>query len=332
MKVARALVVGAAVVSGALSTAGCRPHVLRCQVDEGIAASKLKVIHLAAKSFVQKAIGPDPGSAYEHLSSELKSTLTPEQFRNRMAGLLRETGPLTRLFVQRTYFAEVMGAPPRRMMCGIDLPDSERAFLALADAREQAHVILLARAGTDRIAFTVWLLHTGDAWQVRSLWMNQATLGQKNAAELRALARSEHANGHDFNAAVLYAGAQHTAYRGPNLDLAVSQSIAEEMSKLKLPPEIAGKPPFSWTEGPMTLEVQLVGALSVAGKLHLRVAHEVAPGLAREQLEHANQQVIQYVKRRFPECSEVFAGLDVRALEPGTGRSHGSVEELPGAD
>jgi len=49
---------------------------------------------------------------------------------------------------------------------------------------------------------------------------------------------------HSFNAALLYAAAAQTANRGPSFQLGIAQSISDEMSRLTVPDEIKGQPPF----------------------------------------------------------------------------------------
>lgn len=337
MNVARAVIVLAAAArwtTPALGLPGFGLHVSRvaCHQDEEIAPAKAQAIRAAAESFVRALLSPDPASAHERLSPRLKAHFTDEQLASRTAGFLSQVGSLTDVAAERTYFVEVTGEAPRVGMCGKDPAEKERlAYVALANAPEQAHVVVGARARNNRVAFSLWLVPADGAWRIESSWMNVSTLGDEDPAQLRARARAEHAKGHEFNAAVLYAAARDAAYRGPALELAISRSIAEEAGKLKLPPELAGKPPFAWKDGPTTYTVQQVAALSVANERYLLLAHEVPPPRSDAQLDEANQQLFRYVKRRFPEYAQVFAGIVGSAVERGSPRGFRSVDKRAGA-
>jgi len=56
---------------------------------------------------------------------------------------------------------------------------------------------------------------------------------------------------------------------------------------------------------------------------------EVAPWTTESQVGEWNTQLLSYLKQRFPEYSEIFAGIVVRAKERGTNRLYGTVEETP---
>src|SRR5262249_5202496 len=135
--------------------------------------------------------------------------------------------------------------------------------------------------------------------------------------------------GHKFNAALLYAAATQVANRGPNFQLGITQSISEDLSKLTVPSEIQGQPPFLWKDGHNTYKVLNVGPIAVGGKMYITIAHEVSPWQTDAEVDSWNKQLLGYFKKRFPEYSDVFAGLVARAMERGTDRGFGTVEELP---
>jgi len=329
---ARTILVAVAAALWARSAVGLPlpDSTVMCSEDAEIAAPKQKAVQAAAETFVEGVLGPDPGSAYDLLTAEAKALNTPEEFRARAVTMVSQVAPLTNVAVQHTYLIELSGNAPKFATCAGDLsrPD-ETSFVAVSSAKEQAHVIVGAKSRNNLLAFTLWLVPLNGAWLVQSYWMTLSTLGDKDSRQLRDLARAQRAKGHDFNAALLYAAARETANRGPNFQLGISRSISEEVSNLKLPPELVGSSPFSWKDGPTTYVVLRVGPIAVAEKLYVIIAHEVAPGQSDAQLDDLNKRLFRYVKGRFPEYSEVFAGLVGRATERGTGRGFGSVEELP---
>jgi hypothetical protein len=158
--------------------------------------------------------------------------------------------------------------------------------------------------------------------------LNVSTLADKDSLQLWALARTQQARQHSFNAALLYAAAAQTADRGPNFQLGIALSISDEMSKLTAPPEIQGQPPFFWKNGETTYKVASVGPIAVGGKIYVVIVHEVSPWQSDEQVDGWNKDLLRYFKHRFPEYSDFFAGLVARATERGSNRGYGTVEEL----
>ena len=59
------------------------------------------------------------------------------------------------------------------------------------------------------------------------------------------------------------------------------------------------------------------------------IAHEVPQIQTDGQVDRWNKELLAYFKSHFPEYSDVFAGIVIRAHERGTNRGFGTVEELP---
>jgi hypothetical protein len=178
------------------------------------------------------------------------------------------------------------------------------------------------------LAITVWLLPEKGLWKVHSFRVNISALADKDSLQLWELARAQQARQHSFNAAILYSAAAQAADRGPNFQLGIAQSISEGMSKISLPVEISGQPPFLWKDGETTYKVWNVAPLAIGGKIYLMIVHEVSPWQSDGQVDGWNKELLNYFKRRFPEYSDVFAGLVARARERGSNRGYGTVEEL----
>jgi hypothetical protein len=159
--------------------------------------------------------------------------------------------------------------------------------------------------------------------------LNVSTLADKDSIQLWQLARAQQAREHSFNAALLYAAAAQTADRGPNFQLGITQSISDDSSKLIVPADIKGQPPFLWKNGETTYKVMSVGPIAVGGKIYVIIVHEVSPWQSDGQVDAENKEMLSYFKRHFPEYSDAFAGLVARAIERGSNRGYGTVEELP---
>jgi hypothetical protein len=71
-----------------------------------------------------------------------------------------------------------------------------------------------------------------------------------------------------------------------------------------------------------------VGPIAVGGKIYIMILHRVSPWESNEQVDGWNRELLQYFKQHFPEYSDVFAGLVARAVESGTNRGYGTVEQL----
>ena len=78
-------------------------------------------------------------------------------------------------------------------------------------------------------------------------------------------------------------------------------------------------------------KVLSVGPIAIAGKIYVVIVHEVSPWQSDNQVDGWNKELLKYFKSRFPEYSDVFAGLVARAVEQGSNRGYGTVEELPAA-
>jgi hypothetical protein len=305
------------------------PFLVKCSVDSEINGGKRKTITAAAERFMQALQSTNPQGAYDMLSTAGRAQVTSEQFRAQAAALVGQVQPRN-IAIQRTFFIELTGKAPQRVVCARDLSNrNETSFVAAADFAEQAHVILTGESRNNKLAFTLWLVPEQNTWRVQSYWMNVASLADNDSHRLLQLGRDQHAKSHEFNAALLYAAAMDTAYRGPNFQMGIAQAISEDAAKLKIPPEIQGKPPFSWKSGDVMYKILNVGPIAIAGKTYVVIAHEVPPGQNNDQFESSNRRLLQYFKTRFPEYSTFFAGVVVRAMERGTGKGYGTVEELP---
>ncbi|HZS28214.1 MAG TPA: hypothetical protein VFB76_13375 [Candidatus Angelobacter sp.] len=100
------------------------------------------------------------------------------------------------------------------------------------------------------------------------------------------------------------------------------------MSALSIPAEVKGPPPFLWKNEEKTYKVLQVGPIAIGGKIYLTVNHEVPLWQSNEQVDGWNKEFIRYIKQHFPEYSDAFAGIVVRAMERGTTREFGTVDEL----
>jgi len=318
----------------ALSTAGVfaqEPFVFSCGEDTHIDTAKGKVIDSVATDFVQMLLGSSPSAAFDLMSKAGQAETTRDQLDGAAIAILRQFEP-THITVQHTYLIELKGKSPGRVVCATDLskPDGWES-LSAESIPEQAHVLLSADTRNNKLSFAIWLVPEKSEWKVQSFRLNVATLADKDSRQLWDLARAQQARQHSFNAALLYAAAEQTADRGPNFQLGIVQSISDDMKTITIPDEIKGQPPFLWKNGDTTYKVMSVRPIAVGGKIYVIIVHEVSEWQSNEQVDNWNRVLMAYFKHRFPEYSDVFVGLVVRAVERGSNRGFGTVEEVSSA-
>jgi hypothetical protein len=286
-------------------------------------------INSAAMNLVDALLRGDSAAAFSDLSEELRQKNKPgvmaEQIR-----LVQQFGPKNAK-VQHTYLIKVGKPAVNRVVCAAANPRdlNARVSLSAKDVPEQAHVLISADTVNNQVAFTIWMLPENDEWKVQGLWFNVAALADQGPTQLLEKARAQNRSNHPFNTALLYVAAAQAAYRGPDFQIGIAETINEDMSHMVAPREIQGPPPFSWREGEKSWKILSVGPIAVGGKIYVTISHEVSQFQTESEVDGWNKDLLSYFKNRFPEYSDVFSGVVVRAHERGTNRGYGTVEELP---
>ncbi len=300
-----------------------------CGEDNHISAAQRQAIDAAALHFVRTLLGSNPWAAYNLMSTDGRQKVPNAHTLQQAATALEHFKP-KHIKVQHTYDIHILGSSPGRVVCATDLSKSEGwVSVVAANVPEQAYVVLSAQAINNQFAYTIWLVPESGVWKVQRFHSNIATLGSETSDQLWKRARAQKAKGHDFNAALLYVAALQTASRGPNFQMGIDNPIAEEMSQLPLPPEIKGRPPYHWKSPGMTFQVLSFGPIAVGGKIYVIIRYISPVWSSDSQVNGWNKKLIAYVKTHFPEYSDVFAGIVVRAHEKGTRQVFGTVSVVP---
>lgn len=326
----RAVLLSLAIPAWAGSGCSVSPGVTRCYFDDGIELARRRAINSVAEGFMRAVLGGNATAAYGMLAAELQSKVTLDQFKGQV-DVVTAYAPV-KLARTRSFFLELNGTSPGKVVCAEDLsrPGGWQA-LAAANIPEQAHVLLTAKTVNNGLTFALWLTPAQSDWKVRGFWWNVSSMAGKDSSQLWEMGRAQAAKGNNFNAAALLTAAGKLAERGPDFQMGLTPAISESLSKLPpLPPDMAGERPFLWKDGATTYKVQTIGPIGVGGKIHLIIEHEVPTGQTDETFEARNKELIRYFKKRFPEYSDAFAGVIVRALESGTTRGYGTVDEHSG--
>jgi hypothetical protein len=303
------------------------PYSFACAEDAHVEAAKKQAVDSAAQAFAEAAFGTEPSSAFDLLTQEGQASMSREQMGGPAEAALRQLAPKT-FAVQHTYLIDMKGSSPGRVVCAMDLTKPEGGeSVATKSVPEQAHVLLTGETINNQWTLAVWLIPEQGKWRVQSYWVGVSSYGHLDSMDLLALARAQSKLGHNFNATMLYAAAKEASFRGANFETGISQSIAEDTSHLDLPSGLRGPAPFLWKNGDATYKILRIGPLCIANKLYIVVAHEVVPWQSNEQVESWNRRLLAYFKGQYPEYATSFSGIVVRAMEQGTNRGYGTVEE-----
>jgi hypothetical protein len=320
------------VLIGLLATGPARsfaqaPSTFTCAQDAQVDTATRQAVDSVALAFTQTVLGADASSAFDLLTEEGKANSSRQQMGGPATEVMRHLEP-KKLALQHTYLINLKGSSPGRVICGqsLAMPDGWES-LAAKSVPEQAHVLLTGEARNNQLATTVWLLPEQGKWRVQSFWVGASSYGRLDTVELLNMARAQRQAGHRFNAAMLYTAATETSYRGANFQMGIAQAISDDLAHFDLPSGLKGQAPFLWSDSAMTYKVLQIGPISIANKLYIVIAHEVAPWQSNEQVEAWNKQVLAYFKGQYPEYAETFSGVVVRAQERGTHRGYGTVEE-----
>lgn len=305
------------------------PFVSRCQQDGEISSEKRAVVENAALLFVRAGLGPDPAAGYPQFTTGAQKETSLEQFVNHMKQAVQPFGPFEPLSVSHTYLLEVTGETEgERVACGTFSRPENWVAVSVKPSTEQAWILIEGKARNNAWTFVAWLLPVAKQWRVVSFYAGVSTFGDKSASEIWSLAHAEAERGHSMNAALLYASALQLTWRGPGFQLGITPNIQDEMQKLQVPAALQGQPPFNWEFGHDSFRVLRVGPIAVAGKIYLLIAHELPRWKDYNEVDQKNRELIKDFAGRFPEFSDVFAGLIAEAHESDGSQGYRTVEEV----
>jgi len=300
-----------------------------CAQNDKIEPAKRQAIEAAATGFSSSVVTQRPDSAYDMFTAEAKRDISRQEFQAAVQQMAQVFGELTGANVRDVYLVKVVGIVPPRVVCGDDISRPQGwVAVSVRDVSEQAHVIVETKAVNNTLALTLWLTIEDGQWRVYYFQWNVTTLADKSVEDIWLLARRENDKDHAFNSWVLLATAAQLSFRGPHFQLGLQQAIQEDSRRFAPPAELQGQVPYEWKSKNRVFRILQVGPIAVGGKVYLLIAHETEPWSKDEQAEQWNQELIEFFSGRFPEYSDVFAGLVVRAHERGGGRGFGTVREV----
>ncbi|NOT41270.1 MAG: hypothetical protein HOP13_12330, partial [Alphaproteobacteria bacterium] len=191
----------------------------------------------------------------------------------------------------------------------------------------QIHTLYSAQTPAHRWALNAWLVPAGETWAVASFYVSIASVGAYDAEELQKLAQVQAGRGHAFNAYMLMSAASATAYRGPDFQPVAKPKIDAALAAMKVPSELAGNPPRTWTFGTQRYTVEQVTIVGAPDKaLGLVIQYrDPAWDLTDPDGEVRNRALIDAFVKKHPDWSESFGFLVARILRPGENMGWGTV-------
>jgi hypothetical protein len=305
----------------------------KCLTDDEVAAADRALYEKPAMRFVETVIGGNPKAAYLQLADQFQAKLPADKFVRAVSQGVRPYGPFTDVHVAHSYRDSQVttGGNQSMVACtavahGDASTPQGRVMIAVAPVLLQAHVIIEGKAKNNRWGFVLWLVSAEPEWRIAGFEIRPITILDRTAADLWTLARQEKERGDAFNAYILYVSAAQMADRGPDLQLGIQPEIVKEISALKAPADLSGKPPFEWKFPDATYRVVTIGPIGVGSTFDLRIVHQVAQTNDDQDLERQNQSLIKAFTTAHPEYSRVFDGLVVQALMP-NGNGFGTVKQ-----
>lgn len=298
----------------------------KCAIDSQIPSPVRNSIESAASGFVDKLIGSNPDTAFDALSAESKMADKRSQYLD-MVNMYKHFSP-THIAIQHTYMTSDARPGIEQIFCSMPQSGADDwEVFNVVGVPEEAVVLFSGEMTNNSLAIPVWLVHEQNTWKIQEFWVGPSSLGEKDATAIWDMARAERKLGHNFNAALLYITANQESFRGMFFQIGVSQAIGEDMLNFQIPAEINGQPPFIWKNKDTTWQILNIGLISIGGKTYIVIVQQVQPWVSDAEVDKWNKDLIAYVQMRFPEYRSAFSGIVVRAMEKGTSRGFGTVDE-----
>ena len=311
-----------AVCAATLSlTAGCRPSFYyNCHDSAQIDAGKKAAIATASLEFMGAVFSGEVDAAYSRFSDTAKANTPRDQFQLILEGF-KPAGPFHSLQVERIMTVTGWGDNSKSngiAICSKDAAHPEDGItVAVQKTQEQAYALVSAQGQgpPETWVAAVWLIPKAEKWEVHAFHATIGTVSGQGPERYLAMARTEKAHGHLLNAGMLYSDAASIAARGPFYRLGIADVIQRETQEITLPAELRREAPLTGAAGSFNLHH--LNTIPIQRKLYLIVAYETDQWKTPHEIEGKNMLLIKTFAQRFPEYSDVFAGLVAEATVRG---------------
>jgi hypothetical protein len=286
-----------------------------CTIDGQIDQRDRAAIDASALAFVNSVLASDAEQAYSAMTKEVQAHTPATQFAASVAGL-QNMAPYGNVHVAHTYFISSIGSGMEaRALCG-SVGGNNWVSVAIKLGRTQAHVEIAASTRNNDWIFTLWLLPESGAWKVQYFNTSASAIVGQGPEMLLARARAERAAGRMFNAAMLYAGVQATAGRGPTFQLGIMQDLQKDLTSFKAPQDLKGATPYRWTLAGHAYKVAQVSLIGFQGQLGLIFTLTKAEWRGDADADESNRAFIADFRSAHPDYSRAFAFLVASATKP----------------
>jgi hypothetical protein len=302
--------------------AGCRRSnfYYNCQTAEQIDTKAKSEITDLGMQFLRAVLEGDSATVFSHLSEDAKKNTSRDQL-DKMFQPIKLSGPFDKFHVERLITVTGHGHLQQGTSVAVCAQDTNftenNVRVTILDQPTQAYVLVASTGSKESWILSLWLTPSLKTWQIQSFQITADTLGGKDASNILSWARMENSRGHKLNASILYAVATNVASRGPFYRTALEDEIQREARTVSIPKEFQGNPPFALQAGGEEFYLLGVNPVNERGKLYLVLTHQVAPWKDFRKIDQSNNLLIKTFARRFPEYSDVFAGLIAEARGSG---------------
>jgi hypothetical protein len=223
----------------------------------------------AAMAFARALLQPEPETAYSLMTDEAQTNTGRDRFIAQINAMVRNSGSFSAPQIEHTFLVQSLKIEPdTRVICG-ERANNAWVSLEVKPGPWQAHVLISSATKNNGWSLTLWMAPDGQDWRVRLFHIGISSVVGITPEAMLARAREERDSGHAFNAAMLYTSIRAIIDRGPAFQLGLDQVVRGDMANLRLPPELAGKPPFTWDMQGVVYKVSQVSTIGVEGKLGL---------------------------------------------------------------
>jgi hypothetical protein len=302
-------------------TGGCQSSFYyHCHDGAEIDAGKKSAITATSLEFMRAVLSGDMDAAYNRFSDAAKTNTPRDQFQAILQGF-KPAGPFHSLQVERIMTVTGWGDNSKSngiAICSKDAAHPEDGTtLAIQKSQEQAYVLVSAKGQgpPETWVAAVWLIPKAEKWEVHSFHATIGTILGQGPEHYLTMARAEKERGHLLNAGMLYTDAASIAARGPFYRTNIEDVIEREAQQITQPGELRGQAPLKGPTGSFNLVRFQTAPLKE--KLYLLVAYETDQWKTPHEIEGKNMLLIKTFAQRFPEYSNVFAGLVAEATVRG---------------
>ncbi|HEY2068331.1 MAG TPA: hypothetical protein VGG48_02155 [Rhizomicrobium sp.] len=306
------LVVGIAVAfwTGALHV-GLQAAI--CETDDEIPSDTHADVQTAAMHFAYDFFASDQKSVYGQMTSDFRAHNSQEALGTVLTHLVAVAKPQSEPRFAHLYYLRAGGAgAPGRVLCGT----TNTVSMTVLPNLNQAYAVITTEGRNYGWVLVLWLVPEDGGWHVRDARLTTGSAAGRDAETLLAQARAERDSGHSLNAALLYGALVSLVDRGPNFQPAEMQEVRDDLSRFRAPPELTGKPPFSWNLGGKTYLVATAKIAAIGKDLGVVFDLPQTDWPGNDAIDARNKEFLDAFRAAHPDYARDFEFLVARGIKP----------------